>query len=131
RETDRFWHADARMSLADDLGPACDHAGLDEAETAKCGAPDLRHQLGNRPRRAAARAFVRPGRLRLAVTFHRAGGHAIAGRWITGSRPHCSNGTTARRAAFPGECRRAAARPTPTASGSPRSSCSRPRPRML
>ena len=42
---------------ADDLGPAGDHAGLDEAEAAEGGAANLGHEIGNRARRAAARAL--------------------------------------------------------------------------
>src|SRR3546814_8061269 len=86
-EADRLGNAHARVLWADDLGPTGDHARLDEAESAKCRAPDLRHQVTDRPRTAPARALIEPRRLALAsgrcvvrrlVPFHFALPNAIA-----------------------------------------------------
>ena len=120
---------------ADDLGPARDHARLDEAEAAERGAADLRHQLGDRlgrARRAAARRAW-PWRLFGAsvVAFHvprpchsapmddsvspRAAG------LVRRPRPDAAV------AAPPG----AAHGPIPIASGCRKSCCSRPPPRAV
>ena len=80
READRLGGADLGVMFAHDLGPAGDHARLDEAEAAEGGAADLRRQLGDGARRPAARPFV-AARLhfhfRLGVPFHRRARHAI------------------------------------------------------
>src|SRR3546814_9711618 len=59
READRFGFADRRIMRADDLRPAGDDAGLDEAELAEGGGADGGHQVRDPPRRADARAFLR------------------------------------------------------------------------
>jgi hypothetical protein len=50
READRFGRGHAGIALADDLAPAADHGGLNEAEPAKGDAADLRQQFGHGPR---------------------------------------------------------------------------------
>ena len=129
READRLGRADPGVARADDLGPAGDHARLDEAEAAERGAADLRHQLGDRlapGRRAGARracAVACLGCLGSRVAFHRAPRpcHSARDGAHSGLAARCSPGTTAtparcRGARAPGERRR----PIPTACGCPR-----------
>src|SRR3546814_833917 len=90
RKADRFGGADLRMALAHDLGPAGNHARLDEAEAAEGRAPYFGHQVGNGTRRAATRTLVaferghlppRFARLFAAIPFHCARCNAIAAAW--------------------------------------------------
>ena len=54
RETDRFGCRHLGVPLADDLGPAADDRGLDEAELLEAGPGDVAQQVAARAGMAAA-----------------------------------------------------------------------------
>ena len=59
READRFRRGDRGVAAADDLGPAADDRGLDEAEAAEGGAADLGQKVADRAHPPRARRLGR------------------------------------------------------------------------